>query len=158
MHTCIPSHELKRSWHLCPRRVNVGNKNTRSMSHPRTRNVTTSIVEIKTVTYAKISPKMVNPRDLAENAEEEAVERPVNTYSYFKATNTKKSCKILCRIPFPACVCHNHGAESSMTGERLYPQSATWRLPGRCGTTEDTPLSNWHALLAFRLPVQCILT
>ena len=27
MHICIPSHGLKRSPHLCPRRVNAGNKN-----------------------------------------------------------------------------------------------------------------------------------
>ena len=28
MHTCIPSHRLKRSWHSCSRWVNAGNKNT----------------------------------------------------------------------------------------------------------------------------------
>ena len=28
VHTRIPSHGLKRSWHSCPRRVNAGNKNT----------------------------------------------------------------------------------------------------------------------------------
>ena len=39
--------------------------------YPPRRNVTTSMVGFKTVTYAKISPKMVNPRDIAENAEEE---------------------------------------------------------------------------------------
>ena len=33
--------------------------------HSRRRNVTTSMVGLKTVTYAKISPKVVNPRDLA---------------------------------------------------------------------------------------------
>ena len=47
------------------RRVNAGNKNTLSIHHPRRRNVTTSMIGIKTVTYAKISPKMVNPRDIA---------------------------------------------------------------------------------------------
>ena len=47
MHTCIPSHGLKRCWHSCPRRVNAGNKNTPSMHHPWRRNVTTSMVGLK---------------------------------------------------------------------------------------------------------------
>ena len=47
MCTCIPSRGVKRSWHLCPRRVNAGNKNTPSMHHPRRRNVTTSMVGLK---------------------------------------------------------------------------------------------------------------
>ena len=63
MHTCIPSHGLKRSWHSCPRRVNAGNKSTPSMHHPWRRNVTNSM-DYKTVTYAKISPKIVKPKDL----------------------------------------------------------------------------------------------
>ena len=36
------------------------------MYHPRRRTVTTSIVGLKAVTYAKISPKMMNPRDIVE--------------------------------------------------------------------------------------------
>ena len=47
VHTCIPSHRLKRSSHSCPRRVNVGNKNTPSMHHPRRQNVTNSMVGLK---------------------------------------------------------------------------------------------------------------
>ena len=47
MHTCILSHGLKRSWHLCPKRVNAGNKNTPSMHYPRRRSVTTSMVGFK---------------------------------------------------------------------------------------------------------------
>ena len=47
MHTCISSHGLKRSWRSCPRRVNAGNKNTRSTHHPRRRNVTTLMVGLK---------------------------------------------------------------------------------------------------------------
>ena len=39
-------------------------KNTPSMHHPQRKNVTASMAGLKTVTYAKISPKMVNPRDL----------------------------------------------------------------------------------------------
>ena len=65
MHTCIPLHRLKRSWHLCPRWVNAGNRNKPSMHHTQRRNVATSMVGLKMVTYAKISPKMVNPRDIA---------------------------------------------------------------------------------------------
>ena len=44
------------------------------MYNPRKRNVTTSMAGLKTVTYAKISPKTVNPRDIAGNAEEEEEE------------------------------------------------------------------------------------
>ena len=49
---------------------------TPSMHHPRGRNVTTFMVGLKqtTVTYAKISPKTVNPREMAENGEEEEKE------------------------------------------------------------------------------------
>ena len=47
MHTCISSHGLKRSWCLCPRRVNAGTKNTPSTHHPRRRNVTTLMVGLK---------------------------------------------------------------------------------------------------------------
>ena len=42
--------------------------------YPRRRNVTTSMVGLKkkkTVRHAKLSPKLVNPRDIAGNAEEE---------------------------------------------------------------------------------------
>ena len=46
-HTCFPWHGLKRSWRSCPRRVNVGNKNSSSMHHPRRRNVTTSMAGLK---------------------------------------------------------------------------------------------------------------
>ena len=65
MLTCILSHKLKRPWRSCPRWVNAGNKNTPSMHHAWRLNVTTSMVGLKTVTYAKISHKMVNPRDIA---------------------------------------------------------------------------------------------
>ena len=51
-------------WFILSSRGNSGN-NTPSMHHPRRRNVTTSMVGLKTVTYAKISPKMVNPRNTA---------------------------------------------------------------------------------------------
>ena len=64
----IPLHRLKTSWHSCPRQVNAGNKNTPS-HHPRRRNMTTSVVRLK-YTVAKISPKMVIPRDITRNAEE----------------------------------------------------------------------------------------
>ena len=71
MRTCIPSHRLKRSWHSCPRRVDASNKNIPSMHHPQGQNVTTSMVGLKKKTYTKISPRMVNPWDIAGNAEEE---------------------------------------------------------------------------------------
>ena len=51
--------------------MNAGNKNMTSMHHPRRQNVTTSMVGVKTVIYTKISPRMVNPRGVAGNAEEE---------------------------------------------------------------------------------------
>ena len=47
--------------------------------HPQRQNVTTSMVGLKkkTVTYAKISPEMVKPRDIAGNAEEEKQEEEI---------------------------------------------------------------------------------
>ena len=73
---CIPLHKLKRSCHLCPRWVNVGNKTTPSMHHQWRWNMLTSMVGLKKmVTYAKISPKITNPRDIARKAEKEE-ERP----------------------------------------------------------------------------------
>ena len=53
-------------WHSRPRQVNACNKNTPSMHHPWRQNVTTSMV-----TYTKISPKIVSPRDIAGYTEEE---------------------------------------------------------------------------------------
>ena len=47
MHTCIPSHRLKRSQHSYPRQVNAGKKKIPSMHHSRRRNVTTSMVGLK---------------------------------------------------------------------------------------------------------------
>ena len=77
MHTCIPSLRLKRSWHSCPRVVNPSNKSTPSMHHPRRRNVTTSLVWffffLNGHICKTISLEMVNPRDVAGNAEEEEV-------------------------------------------------------------------------------------
>ena len=73
MHACIPSHGLQRSWHSCPRWVNPGKSNTPSMHHPRDRMWLPQWLDFKnghmgknlTQNGAKISPKMVNPRDLA---------------------------------------------------------------------------------------------
>ena len=77
--TCIPLLRLQRSWHSCPRQVNAGNKNTPSMHLPRKWNVTTSMVGLRNGHI--ISPKMVNPRDVAgehrrrrEDVEEEKEE------------------------------------------------------------------------------------
>ena len=70
--TLLPEHRLKGSWHSCPRRVNAGNKNTPSMQHPWRRNVTTSMVGLKKRSHTqKCHPKMVNPRVIAGNTEEE---------------------------------------------------------------------------------------
>ena len=68
-HICIPLHRLTRSCHSCPRWVNAGDKSTPSIYHPRRHNVTTSMVGLKMVQHAEISPKMVNPWDKAGNAE-----------------------------------------------------------------------------------------
>ena len=66
----FPSHGLKRSRHLCPRRMDAGNKK-QTQHAPSTKTECDYLNGWikKTVTYAKISPKMVNPRDLAGNPE-----------------------------------------------------------------------------------------
>ena len=74
MQTCILLHRLRRSWHSCSWWVSTGNKNTPSIHHPQRRNVTTPMAGLKKVTYAKISPKIVNPRDIAGNTEEKEEE------------------------------------------------------------------------------------
>ena len=59
----------------CPRLVNASDKSTQCMHHSRRRNVTTSMVGLKTQSQAhKISPKRMNPRDIAKKAEEEEEE------------------------------------------------------------------------------------
>ena len=54
--------------------MNAGNKNTPSVHHPQRGNVITSMVGLmkqKRSHVQKISPKIVNPRDITGNAEEE---------------------------------------------------------------------------------------
>ena len=51
--------------------MNAGNKLTFSMHHPQRWNVTTSMVGLKDGHMCKHSSKMVNPRDIAWNAEKE---------------------------------------------------------------------------------------
>ena len=68
MHTRIPLHGCKRSCHSCPGWVNASNKNTPRIHIPR------RWLDKEMATYAKISPKMVNPREIAGNAEEEEEE------------------------------------------------------------------------------------
>ena len=60
-------------WNACVhRQVNAGNKNTPSMHHPRTGNVTTSMVDMKNDHIHKnLTLKMVHPGDIAGNSEEE---------------------------------------------------------------------------------------
>ena len=49
---------------------------TPSMHHPRRRNMATSVVGLKKKnSHAKISLKMMNPRDIAGNAEEDTVDQ-----------------------------------------------------------------------------------
>ena len=80
VHACIPWHGLKRSWHLCPRLVNACNKNTQHSPSTKTecddlygwiRKKTKKRKKKKRVIFAKISPKMVNPKYILGKAEEE---------------------------------------------------------------------------------------
>ena len=75
---CAHMHSMARTQKiltLIPRWVNAGNKNTPSMLHPRRRKCDHLHGWIKNGhTHAKISPKMVNPRDVAGNTEEETGE------------------------------------------------------------------------------------
>ena len=68
MHTCILSYWLKRSWHSCPGQVNAGSKQNHTQHAPSTKmecDCLSGWIKKNSVTYAKISPKMVNPRDVA---------------------------------------------------------------------------------------------
>ena len=54
--------------------MNAANKNTPRIHQPRRQNVTASVVGLKKQSYtlASFQKKMVKPRDIAGNAEEEA--------------------------------------------------------------------------------------
>ena len=55
------------------------------MHHPRRRNVTTSMVGLKMVTYTKISPKMVSPTDISG----ECRRRRITNHKDWRTTTTK---------------------------------------------------------------------
>ena len=68
MHTCIPPHGLKRSWHSCSRRV----KQKYTQHEPSTKMECDYLNGwMKTVTYTKISLKNVDPRNTDGNTEKE---------------------------------------------------------------------------------------
>ena len=67
MHTCIPSHKLKRSRHSCPIQVISGSKKTQ---HAPSTKMECDYLKFngwikKTSHRQKSPPKMVNPRDIA---------------------------------------------------------------------------------------------
>ena len=71
MHFILQSQKIL-TFMSCKTRGNADNKNTPCMHHPRRRNMTTPLVRFKnkqTVTYTKISPKMVNSRYISGKAE-----------------------------------------------------------------------------------------
>ena len=70
MHACSPSHRLKTSCHSRLRRVNVSDKNTPSVHHPRRWNVTTSMVGCKKC-YIHTNLSNNGEWDLAGNTGEE---------------------------------------------------------------------------------------
>ena len=81
MHSRIPSHGLTRSCHSCPGRVNGGKKDTQHAPSTKTeRDYVNGWIKEKKATYAKISPKMVNPRDLAGNTKEEEEDEEEEAY------------------------------------------------------------------------------
>ena len=104
MHTCIPSHGLKRSWHSCPRWVNASNKNTPSMHHPQRQNVTTSMVGLKNSHIGK---------NLTQNGEPQR-------YSW----GTQKKKEKLCPCFYSCCVFFQNRREKST--RFLLTSSNTW--------------------------------
>ena len=70
MHTCIPLHRLKRSWHSCPRWVNASNESTPSL-HIHEDGMRLPLWVDEKNAYTKVPPKKVNPRDIAGNTEKE---------------------------------------------------------------------------------------
>ena len=110
----------QRCWQSCLRWVNASNKSTNSKHHPRRRKVTTSMAGLKMVTYIKISPKMVNPRDTVGNMEgdeeehtdqslqygisSQTFEFPLQLSVYLPASSSHHSATV-CRHSWP----HSHG-------------------------------------------------
>ena len=75
VHTRIPSHRLKRSWHSCPRQVNAEQqKYTQHTPSTKTECDYPNGWIKKQSHMQKLSPNMVNLRDLAGNAAAAAAE------------------------------------------------------------------------------------
>ena len=133
MHTCISSQGLKRSWCLCPRWVNAGNKNTPSMHHPWRRNVTTLMVGLKKRSHTQKShPKAVNPRDIAGECKKKK-ERMITHFCVNKPSTALTWCVQQCRWlqqwhPCPATPCTHrrchHGGDKEHDQPAVGPRVA----------------------------------
>ena len=92
--------------------MNAGNKRW---------NVTTSMVGVKTVTYTKISPKMVNPRDIAGYTEEEE-----DATDCYKSSTT---CLAHHHLPFSLCrpiLCFQWRSTPPDLQDPLFPLAVSW--------------------------------
>ena len=134
--------QTQKSWHSYPRWVNTSNKNAPSMHHPWRRNVTTSMVGLKMVTSAKISPKTVNPRDTAGNAVEEA-EPPVAKVDPLEAEGPAL---------FPLALIYRDDTTSISWSE------ASTHIGGSCALVLGPTLCEATWSVALRLHLGCLAT
>ena len=100
MHTCIPLHELKRSWHSCPRWVNASNKK-HTQHAPSTKTECDHLhgwikknKKKNSHIRENFTPKMVNPRDTAGNTEEKKRYEKKHVKQF-----VKNKCPILKSLP-----------------------------------------------------------
>ena len=172
MHTCIPSHRLKRSWNSYPTRVNGSNKKNPAHTFHR-RNVTTSEVGLKNNPRQKFHKKMLNARDIAGNAEEEEGNITVrqtwkysrlsrflvtNTYSGRKNKVSKHTTKSLILPETTQTKCPHTGkcTKSMRTmSESLHMPDflhlCMWHILACCSNNTITYYSSYMQLLSFLL-------
>ena len=112
---------------------------TPNMHHPRRRNMATSMVGLKTVTYAKISPKMANPRDITGSAEEEEGEVAYLSLSWTGCWQLY-ALACLAGLDFSTTL-----ARSCLDGPAVKPRvRKIWRLlPGR--VIPEVQVNNWYS-------------
>ena len=118
--------------------MNAGSKNTPSTHHPRRRNVTTLMVGLKTVTYAKISPKSGDPQryswERKNKPKKNKQKKNIDTYTICRSRKRGICRRLLRHLPTQnggqhyglAIRCSTFGDQPSASKE---PTLRDWRSP-----------------------------
>ena len=74
--------------------MNAGSNNMSSMHHPRRWNVTTTMIGLEMVTYAKISPKMMDP-EIQLGTQKKKKKSGSEVFEFLKDVNVTSSMRVL---------------------------------------------------------------